>query len=191
VISDAQHSADQSTEQHLVSTEQAARTLGVTVLTVRRRIRRGELAATEVRGRFGKEWLVDLGQRSAAPSNGTAQHEAAPSNGTEQHDAATRPSDAQHGAAVDQHRADQDRSVPALVELVTALTVRTERLENERAELYGRLGYLQSELEQSRAQVRALQAPREPLAPPPPAGAIFRPLPAEPDPPRRSWWKFW
>jgi hypothetical protein len=165
--------------------------LGVTVLTVRRRIHRGELAATEVRGRFGKEWLVDLGQHGAAPSNGTAQHAAARSNGTEQHDAATRPSDAQHSAATEQHGASHDRSVPALVELVTGLTARTERLENERAELYGRLGYMQAELAQARERILALEAPKEPIAPPPPAGAIFRPLPTEPEPPRRPWWRFW
>jgi hypothetical protein len=65
------------------------------------------------------------------------------------------------------------------------------KLQDERAELYGRLGYLQAELTQARERILALEAPKEPIAPPPPAGAIFRPLPAEPEPPRRPWWRFW
>jgi excisionase family DNA binding protein len=181
---DAQRSADQSPAQHLVSTEQAARALGVTVLTVRRRIRRGELTAVQVRGRFGKEWLVDLGEHGAALSNGAPQHDPARSNSTGQRDAAPSAGDAQHGAG-------PDGAVPALVELVAGLTARTERLETERAELYGRLGYMQAQLAAKDEQIKALQAPKEPIAPPPPAGAIFSPLPAEPEPPRRPWWRFW
>ena len=65
------------------------------------------------------------------------------------------------------------------------------RLNDERAELYGRLGYMQAQLAAKDETIRALQPPREPIAPPPPTGAIFSPLPAEPDPPRRPWWRFW
>ncbi len=54
------------------------------------------------------------------------------------------------------------------------------RLGDERAELYGRLGFMQAELAQAREWIPALEAPREPPpSPPPPAGVIFRPLPSE------------
>ena len=52
------------------------------------------------------------------------------------------------------------------------------RLNNERAELYGRLGYLQAELTHTKELVRALQSPPEELL-------------AEEEPPHRPWWKFW
>lgn len=66
-----------------------------------------------------------------------------------------------------------------------------DKLTQQNLEMAGRLGYLQAELAQAREQIKALQAPKEPIAPPPPVGAIFRPLPAEPEPPRRPWWRFW
>ena len=64
-------------------------------------------------------------------------------------------------------------------------------LTQQNLEMAGRLGYLQAELAQARERILALEAPKDPIAPPPPAGAIFRPLPAEPKPPRRPWWRFW
>jgi hypothetical protein len=47
------------------------------------------------------------------------------------------------------------------------------RLNDERAELFGRCGYLQGQLAAAQDQIRALQAP-EPEA----------------TPPRRRWWRF-
>jgi len=86
---------------------------------------------------------------------------------------------------------DDDRSSSALIAMVADLHGQIRKLEQERFEMAGRLGYFQAELEHARQTIKALDAPKEPIAPLPPAGAIFRPLPADPDPPRRPWWRFW
>lgn len=71
------------------------------------------------------------------------------------------------------------------------LAALVDKLAQQNLEMAGRLGYLQAQLAARDEQIRALQAPKEPIAPPPPAGVIFRPLTGEPDPPRRPWWKLW
>jgi len=68
---------------------------------------------------------------------------------------------------------------------------RIAALERDRFELAGRLGYFQSELEHARQTIKALEAPKEPLPSVPPAGPVFSPLPADPESPRRPWWRFW
>jgi hypothetical protein len=55
------------------------------------------------------------------------------------------------------------------------------RLQQERFEMAGRLGYYQAEVEHLRGELKALQAPQEPIAP----------LPADAEPPHRPWWRFW
>ncbi|HYU58908.1 MAG TPA: helix-turn-helix domain-containing protein [Actinomycetota bacterium] len=50
--------------------EQAAAALGVSLMTVRRRVREGALPAERVRGKFGPEWRVYL----EAPAVLSADH---------------------------------------------------------------------------------------------------------------------
>jgi hypothetical protein len=64
-------------------------------------------------------------------------------------------------------------------------------LTQQNLEMAGRLGYLQAQLTAKDEQIKALEAPQGADRTAPPAGAIFRPLPAEPEPPRRPWWRFW
>ena len=108
-----------------------------------------------------------------APAAALSDHAAAPDTGT--------PADAAAGAADTLQR---DGAILALVAEV-------RRLNDERAELYGRLGYMQAQLAAKDETIKALEAPKEPPAPTRPAGVVFAPLPAEPDPPRRPWWKLW
>ena len=113
--------------------------------------------------------------------NGHAARHAAPDAGPDTPHAAL-PRHAANGtaAALDAPR----QEAPHLAALVDKLT-------QQNLELAGRLGFYQAQLQQAQEQIKALQAPKEPIAPPPPAGAIFRPLPADPAPPRRPWWRFW
>ncbi|HEY3078903.1 MAG TPA: hypothetical protein VGM69_03255 [Chloroflexota bacterium] len=67
---------------------------------------------------------------------------------------------------------------------------RRSKMTHPRFEMAGRLGYFQAELEHARQTITALEAPKEPIAATP-AGPVFAPLPAEPEPPRRPWWRFW
>jgi excisionase family DNA binding protein len=157
--------------RHGLTIDQAATRLGLSVTTVRRRIRQKQLSATLVNGDHGPEYRVHLepGQPSAVAD------ESGRLRGPPEHASLS---------------SDQG-SVARLVDLVDRLTTENARLRDERAEPFGRLGFYQAELEHARQTIKALEAPKEPIAPPPPAGAIFAPLPADPDPPRRPWWKLW
>ena len=70
---------------------------------------------------------------------------------------------------------------PGVVELVALV----DKLQQQNLDLAGRLGFLQSELQQRDEQLKALQAPREELA--------SQELPADATPaeerPRPSWWR--
>jgi excisionase family DNA binding protein len=156
---------------HGLTIDQAAARLGLSVTTVRRRIRQKQLGATLINGDHGPEYRVHLepGQPTALIGEGD------------------RPRDQAEHASLS---SDQG-SVARLVALVDKLTTENARLQDERAELFGRLGFYQAELGHARQTIKALQAPKEPIAAPPPAGAIFRPLPEEPEPRRRPWWKLW
>jgi hypothetical protein len=143
---------------------------------LRRRIAAGEIRAERVRRPQGHAWRVYLPRQL----NG-GQH----ANGTVQDAASTLQAPA---GTVQQHPPTTHQGLVALLERAQD---DIRRLNDERAELYGRLGYMQAQLAAKDEQIKALQAPKEPLAPPPPAGAIFRPLPAEPEPPQRPWWRFW
>ena len=168
-----------------LSARAAAERCGVSERTLRRWIVTGRLRAEKDGGTFrvaAADVEMLTGHRNghaaasaAAPAYAAAVsgHAAAPDNGT--------PADAAAGAA------DALQRDAALL----ALVAEVRRLNDERAELYGRLGYMQAQLAAKDEQIKALEAPKEPIAPPPPAGAIFRPLPADPDPPRRPWWRFW
>lgn len=157
--------------------EQAAATLGLSVTTVRRRVKQKKLRATLVTGEHGPEYRVHL-------ESDLADH---PVGDREQ--VVDQP---------EQERLGTDQpAVTSLVALVDRLTTENGRLQDERAELYGRLGFLQAQLQAKDEQIKALAAPKEPepnaansdgsAAPSPPR------WPEEPAPPEsaRPWWRFW
>jgi hypothetical protein len=172
-----------------VSLPAAAAALGISVQAVRRRIKSGELRAERVKRPQGYAYRVTLPAGVDVPEGADVdqaegEHLPAPtgaaSNGHVRHvPGRAAPAPAGDGLAA------------ALLTDLRAAHARIESLERERFELAGRLGYFQAELEHARQAIKALEAPKEPIAPPPPAGAIFRPLPAAPEPPRRPWWRFW
>jgi excisionase family DNA binding protein len=158
-----------------LSARAAAERCGVSERTLRRWIASGRLPAKKDGGSFrvaavDLEMLTEHRNSHAAAQSGQA---AAPVNGA-----------AANGAASAADMPQRDAAIQTLIAEV-------RRLNDERAELYGRLGYMQAQLAAKDEQIKALQAPKEPITPPPPAGVIFKPLPTEPDPPRRPWWRFW
>ncbi len=172
----------------LLTIAQAAEALGLSVKSVRRRIKAGSLEAEQVDGKFGAEWRVRL--TTARPGVAGADH--SPSAGHIRSDHGTsngRMTNGREATTPQTTRADQ--GIARLADLLERAQDDIRRLNDERAELYGRLGYMQAQLAAKDEQIKALEAPKEPIAPPPPAGALFRPLPTEPDPPRRPWWRFW
>lgn len=141
---------DQAAGAAGVTVAEAARVLGCSERTIRRKIKGGELAAVKVARPQGAVWYVQV-------------------NGHE--------SGAVQAAGPRPDKSD-GRAVEALADLLEAERARSVSLERERAELYGRVGYLQAELEGARERLKLLDAP--PAAPVEPAATT----------PRRSW-QFW
>jgi hypothetical protein len=111
---------------------EAARRLGVSIDTARRRLKRGQLVGREVptpQGHRWDVWLNGLGSTAQA----TAYARGAPPT-----------QDAQPP-----HR----QEAPELAQLV-------RELQQQNLELAGRVGFYQAQLEQSRETIKALQAPR-------------------------------
>jgi excisionase family DNA binding protein len=143
--------------------EQAAERLGVSVHAVRRRLKKGELAARQVSTRYGPAWEVSL-------------------NGAVTLAEDSRESD----AGVAQALRDPDATVTT--DLV-ALVERQQRqiVENASAAAMwqARAEMLAGELADARGQLLALQAPQpEPTPEEPPATVA----PVE-ERPRASWWR--
>lgn len=173
----ADQASVQEHEQPAVTLADAARRLGVTEKTIRRRIKRGELAAVRVMRPQGHEWRVKLPAVQVA----------------DQVDAAGVPRDLDEDLDREGCVATADQVRPGaavqlaqmLAEQLAAERERSAALERERFELAGRLGYFQAELEHARETIKALQAPAsrpsEPAAPAIPA----------PEEPARPWWRFW
>lgn len=151
-----------------MSISDAARALGVSEQTIRRRIRRGDLPATRIARAQGYEYRVQLppGQR-------------------DQVQVITRLSADSHP---DQVQIDSDQ-VPDSHDQVTLATVIAEqsrqitRLNDERAELYGRIGYYQAQIEQANAKILALEAPAS-------VQVNDAPIAVE-VPSNRPWWRVW
>src|SRR6266508_4055616 len=105
----------------------AAQVLGVSEKTIRRRIGRGELVAERVERPHGFEYRVQL---PVYPSD----------QGDSPGDQTVSTPPASNGRHPSTH-ADQAG--------ILALVAEVRRLNDERAELYGRLGYMQAELAQA------------------------------------------
>jgi hypothetical protein len=138
----------------------------VTEKTIRRRIKRGDLAAVRVMRPQGHEWRVRL------PVQVMDQGEDAGVS----HDLDTDLDRKRHTGTPDQVRPGQAvQLAQTLAEQLATERERSAALERERAELYGRLGYFQAQLEQAQETIKALQAPASP----------------PPGPARRPWWRLW
>ena len=112
---------------------EAARHLGVSVATVRRRLKRGELEGTQVPSRYGPAWHVRL---PAVQGSAQGNAQGSPS----------RVNAAAQGGV--------DYSVPAIVEALRLV----RHLQEQNQQLAGQVGFLQAQLEATREQLR-LQAP--------------------------------
>jgi hypothetical protein len=138
----------------------AALRLNLSVEAVRRRLKSGQLRGRRVGGPGGQRWEVLLGGADERPAPMASQ--ARPPA------AGARPS-----------RLDDERWLQLMRELLAEngeLGRQLARLSDERAELYGRCGYLQGQLAAAQQQIRALEAPKAAAA-------------AE-GTERRSWWRF-
>jgi excisionase family DNA binding protein len=153
---------------HGLTIEEAATRLGLSVTTVRRRIKQKKLRATLVAGDHGPEYRVQVEPGQATTLAGERRHDDG--------------QDDQPSLGADQP------AVNSLVALVDRLTTENSRLQDERAELFGRLGYFQAQLEQAQTTIKALEAPKEPA--PAPAAPRWPDEPTPADPPR-PWWRFW
>lgn len=155
-----------------VSVEEAARRLGVSSITVRRRLRKGQLQAVKVETPQGHQWLVELDGAGAQGDQAADQ------------------------AATEQTPTPPIEQVPA----TDALARELARLEAHNRDLLAQLGDRTREIERLHTilsqTVRALPAP-EPQAVEAPAPVSNQPL----DPPhtqdgatinretgRRGWW---
>lgn len=153
-------------DQPTLGPDQAGHTLleystltGLSLTTIRRKIRRGELAAVLVAGRHGPEYRIPSGDHPewSPLSTDPAQLEQA----TQAY--AGHPSQPMH--AYPEHPSQpyrQPLSSAGVVELAGVIRDQQEqiaRLNDERAELYGRLGFYQARMQALEDQVKMLAAP--------------------------------
>lgn len=153
---------------------EAAAILGISVQAVRRRIRAGTLSAERIARPQGHVYLVTVPDLDLSTGDdvsidvGTSLVSEGASN---QRHVPT-------GDRLKPTRAPRDAVALALVEDLRQSRARIAQLEQERFELAGRMGYFQSELEQARETIRALQAP-------------VATVEVAPDPSPRPWWRLW
>jgi hypothetical protein len=136
----------------------AALRLNLSVEALRRRLKRGELRGRRVHSQGGQRWEVFLGRADEPPATPVAP----------------APAGRAGRSIVDD--AQWLQLMRALLAENGELGRRIGRLSDERAELYGRCGYLQGQLASAQAQIRALEAPR--------------PAAAAEETERRPWWRF-
>ena len=139
---------------HSLSIEEAAESMSVSPATIRRRIKTGELAAFKRTTPYGFEWRIGASPESIGLIT-TADHV------VESPDQSVVES------------ADQTPA-PETLELVHLV----ERLSRENQQLAGQLGFTQAKLQEAERTVALLMAPKDDLAPEPPA-----------QPERVSWWR--
>jgi hypothetical protein len=129
----------------------AALRLNLSVDAVRRRLKRGDLSGRRVRSGRGERWEVRIGADALEPGV-RSTHDAAGST-----------------TLVPSGGVDAARWVELMRELLAEnaeLGRQVGRLNEERAELFGRCGFLQGQLAAAQDQLKALEAPREPAIAP-------------------------
>lgn len=173
-----------------LSVAEAAQRLGVSERTIRRRIQTGEIRAASVDTPQGHTWQIDPASLPAHPAPPPGTNGRHPADATRQDpagpgstlDATRQPSDMPPGTPPGTAGAE----VLELVRLV-------DRLQNEKTQLAGQVGYLQRQVvEQQETIQRLLAAPKETVDveatergnTPPEAEQ----MPAASEP-KRSWWQ--
>jgi|GEM_PF-4649793 len=153
-----------------VSVRDAAKQIGVSERTVRRRIQDGALSAWKQETEHGYEWRVPVSSLDAGlPGRPARQVASLP--GTDDQGAGRAPT--QPVAAMD---------TPTAPELLKALEM-VDRLSRENQQLAGQLGFTQAKLQDAQEenqQLRLLPAPKDEPAPEPAA-----------EPVGVSWWRRW
>ena len=179
------HGSDQAThayaDQSMLDSDHRGHSLaeyaalsGLSLTTIRRKIRRGELPAVLVAGRHGPEYRI-------FPDGYPDQSEWVPLSG--------EPHQVNHAYASRPDQPNQHPSLPDLSELVRLIQEQERRLE----QYAGQIGYLQAKLQAAEARILELEAPKEapgemsnhPTLRGSVAGAGSERLP------RRPWWRFW
>ena len=171
-------------EETCLGLEEAASILGLSVSTLRRQRRKGELQGRQVATPYGPKWLVLLPPRTTAGGQGG------------------RPVTGGHSRGHDAPRVLPESGVAQGEQtgLVEALhLIRT--LQEENRNLAGQLGYLQAQVEQFKALQAPVESPTPPYAPESTqdgqqgasvAGVVSRDdLRAPVVAPRKAWWRFW
>jgi hypothetical protein len=139
---------------------EAAIHLNLSVSAIRKQIKAGRLRSERVARPGGWRWVVYVAPDATTSSTSGAVPGATPTDTT--------------GAAPATTVAD------LLREALDRERTAAERWQQERATLYGQIGYLQGELAATKAQVLALQAPLE--EPDKGTVEVIR---------ERPWWRFW
>jgi excisionase family DNA binding protein len=125
-----------------ISVQDAAAHLGVSERTIRRRIKAGQLAATQVPTSQGYEWRIHLNSTNEVDTPAVqVDSNAVQVDGTPD-------------------QAKQEPTSTSESALVRALDL-VEKLQHENLELAGRVGFYQAKLQDAQEQIRLLSAPKE------------------------------
>ena len=170
-----------------VSIQEAARRLDASESTIRRKIKAGELHAIQEETIQGYRWLVEVSDDQVL----TADDHLA-TNGdqvlTSDDQLGTTPQEASKNAPPRGEQViidgDQVLTNGEQVATSTELVRELRRLHDQNVQLAGQVGYLQSELQQAREQIRMLTMDK---GPEPPAEPLQQA--AEQPAARRSWWR--
>jgi len=167
---------------------QAAKLLGVSVVTLRRRIKRGQLDARQVSTQHGMAWEVWVDE----PLRLITQDQGGPGG---QGDYAQSSAQGHHPSSAQGGLPDQT---------VLILTRLLQRATDERDAVLAENRQLATELNEARATIRALQSPAQPSETATPhqsaqegqqggsvAGVVSDDLVRPSAPPRKAWWRFW
>jgi excisionase family DNA binding protein len=141
----------EASAQATLTLDEAAQSLNVSVATVRRRVKEGRLVARLVPGADGQEYRITLHRNGIYPAEvrrgGAALSTREPGHADGR--AVLRLSDLLSTLALQHEEAMRERDE------------RIRLLEHERAELYGRLGTYQGQLEAARERLALLEMPGE------------------------------
>jgi excisionase family DNA binding protein len=151
-----------------VSVRDAAKSIGVSERTIRRRIQDGILPAWKQETEHGYEWRVPVSSLDAGLP------------GTHPRQTASLPGSVDQGGGRPPAQQVAVVGAPAAPELLKALEM-VDRLTRENQQLAGQLGFTQAKLQDAQEenqQLRLLPAPKDEPTPEPPA-----------QPERVSWWK--
>jgi hypothetical protein len=157
---------------------QAAQRLGVSVVTLRRRLKDNQFEAKQVPSRTGPQWMIKLDQGHGMTTRvAVAPHQV---GGARTADAADQADEGQTGGV---NQADNPAQV-SREPLVEALIMIRE-LQAENRSLAGQLGFIQAQYLQSQAQLSAFEMKIQMLEAPTVergGGSVASP---------RPWWRFW